>query len=58
MFKKTPKIIAKVAVGLATLATTSLGGPLAKHYVQSQKLIDTSRNAATGIVRPKSGKAR
>lgn len=58
MFNKTPKTIAKVAVGLATAATTSLGGSLAKHYVQSQKLIDTSRNAASGIVRPKSGKGR
>jgi hypothetical protein len=58
MFSKTPQIIAKVAVGLATAATTSLGGSLAKHYTQSQKLIDTSRNAAASIVRPKSDKSR
>lgn len=58
MFGKASKGIAKAAVAAATVATTSLGGGLAKQYVQAQKLMDTSRNAAASVVRSKPSNKR
>ncbi len=38
LFSKGSKTVAKAVVGLATAATTSLGGNNARHYVQSKQV--------------------
>lgn len=54
LFSKGSKAVATVAVAAATAATSSIGGGLAKQYVQSQRIIDSSRNVAAKVITKKS----
>ena len=59
LFSKGSKAVAKVAVGLATAATTSLGGNYGKHYVQSHKVQShRTMNPVSRSVRPSSAHVR
>ena len=59
LFSKGNKTVAKAAVGLATAATTSLGGNYAKHYVQSKSVQShRANNPVSRVVRTPSAHVR
>ena len=59
LFSKGSKSVAKAAVGVATAATTSLGGNYAKQYVQSKSVQShRANNQVTRVVQPSSAHVR